>query len=75
MVFEILRLNKKNLQSVCISGAIAQFIECLAGEQDGWGVRGPRFDSQVGRNFFHLNLFLRGNEPNVDQQEEQQQLK
>ena len=52
MVFEILRLNKKNLQSVCISGAIAQFIECLAGELEDPGpmrfgsnlVRSPKVD-------------------------------
>ena len=35
MVFEILRLNKNFLQSLCIlSGAIDQLIECLAGEQE-----------------------------------------
>ena len=38
----------------------------------GWGDRDPRLDSQ-GRNLFHLNLFSRGNEPNVEQEEEQQQ--
>ena len=34
----------------------------------GWGAREPRFDYQEGRNFFHLNLFLRGNEPNGEEQ-------
>ena len=34
MVFEILRLNKNFLQSLCISGAIDQLIKCLAGEQE-----------------------------------------
>ena len=45
----------------------------------GWGARRPRFDSQEGRKFFHLNLFLRGNDPNGEkeeqEQEEEQQLK
>ena len=34
MVFEIHRLNNFFLQSLCISGAIDQLIECLAGEQE-----------------------------------------
>ena len=38
----------------------------------GWGARGPCFDSQEGRNFLLLNLFLRGNEPNGEQQQQQQ---
>ena len=42
----------------------------------GWGARGPQLDSQEGRNVFNLNLFLRGNEPNGEQpQEEQEQIK
>ena len=39
----------------------------------GWGARGPQYDSQEGRNFFHLNLILRGNEPNGEQEQEEQQ--
>ena len=39
----------------------------------GWGARGPLFSSQAGRNLFHLNLFLRGNEPNGEKEQEQQQ--
>ena len=38
-----------------------------------WGVRGPLFDSQEGRNFFHLHLFLSGNEPDGEGQGQQQQ--
>ena len=38
-----------------------------------WGARGPRFDSQEGIIFFHLNLFFRGNEPNGEQEEEEEQ--
>ena len=41
----------------------------------GLGARGPLFDSQEGRNFFHLNLFLRGNEPNGEEQQQQQEFK
>ena len=63
MVFEILRLNKK-IQSYSSVDRVLS-----------WGARGPRFDSQDGRNFFPLNLFLRGNEPNGEGQEEQQKLK
>ena len=69
MVFEILRLNKK-FQSNCISGAIAQLIECLGGEQED-----PASIPRKG-HFFLLNLFLRGSIPNGEQQgQEQQQLK
>ena len=39
----------------------------------GWGARGPRLHSQEGRNFFRINLFLRGNEPNSEQEQEEQQ--
>ena len=39
----------------------------------GWGAEGPWFDSQEGINFYHLNLFLRRNEPNGEQQQEQQE--
>ena len=43
----------------------------------GWGARGPQSESQERRIFFHLNLFLRGNQPNgVGQgQQHQEQLK
>ena len=39
----------------------------------GWGARGPRVNTQEGRNFFDLILLKRGNEPNGEQEEEQQQ--
>ena len=47
-------------------------MKCLAGEQED-----PGFDTQEGIHFFHLNLFLRGNVPNGEQEQElgQQQLK
>ena len=67
MVFEILRLNKKipiNLYQWCYSSVDRVL---------GWGARGSRFDSQEGRIFFHLNLFLRGNEPNGEQEQEEQE--
>ena len=44
-------------------------MECLAGEQDDPGLI-PRQGE-----IFHLNLFLRGNEPNGEQKQGQQQLK
>ena len=39
----------------------------------GWGTRGPRVNTQEGRNFFDLILLKRGNEPNGEQEEQQQQ--
>ena len=50
-----------------------QYFHSLVKRVLGWGSRDPRFDSQEGRNFFHLNLFLRGNEPNGEQEQEQQE--
>ena len=39
----------------------------------GWGARRPQFDIQEATIFFHLNLFLRENKPNGEQQGQQQQ--
>ena len=41
-----------------------------------WGTEGPDFDSQSGRIFFSWISFKRGDEPNGEEQEqEEQQLK
>ena len=46
--------------------AVAQWIKCSAGELKNPG------SIPVRENFFHLNFFLSGNEPNGEQQQEQQ---
>ena len=51
-----------------ISVAIAQLMECLAGKEED-----PSSIPRKGEKNFHLNLFLRGNEPNGEQEQEEQE--
>ena len=53
---------------MCVIVSIVQLIECLAGVQEN-----PNSVPRKGEIFFHLNLFLRGNEPNGGQEQQQQQ--